>query len=110
MFAALSPTEYIAEQMVPFALVIFCLFCGAPCSFPIQLSPRLCADEKRGRCLAGVTVPPNDMIGFWRTWMLPLNPFTWVVEGTLVNELHQLEVVVRSTLYFSLLPQWRKAD
>ncbi|GAA6001205.1 uncharacterized protein JCM10292_006956 [Rhodotorula paludigena] len=68
MFAALSPTEYIAEQMVPFALVIFCLFCG-------------------------VTVPPNDMIGFWRTWMLPLNPFTWVVEGTLVNELHQLEVV-----------------
>lgn len=46
------------------------------------------------------------MIGFWRTWMLPLNPFTWVVEGTLVNELHQLEVVVRRTVSLSLLPQW----
>lgn len=38
MFAALSPTEYIAEQMVPFALVIFCLFCGASyASSPLAL-------------------------------------------------------------------------
>lgn len=41
-FAALSPTEYIAEQMVPGALLIFVTFCGAS----LSLSPSLAARRR----------------------------------------------------------------
>ncbi|BGP47011.1 ATP-binding cassette transporter snq2 [Rhodotorula kratochvilovae] len=66
MFAALSPTEYIAEQMVPGALLIFVTFCG-------------------------VTVTYKEMLGFWR-FLYRVNPFTYVVEGTMVNEMHGLAI------------------
>ncbi|GAA5893100.1 hypothetical protein JCM6882_003886 [Rhodosporidiobolus microsporus] len=66
--AALSPNEFIAETSIPFLLIIFTIYCG-------------------------VSVPPEDLIPFWRTWAYPLNPFRWLVEGTMVNEMHDLEVV-----------------
>ncbi|GAA6008132.1 hypothetical protein JCM10207_007040 [Rhodosporidiobolus poonsookiae] len=74
MAAALTPTEYAAEMSMPFLLIIFTLFCG-------------------------VTVKPNDLVGFWRRFMYPLNPFTYFVEGMMVNEMEGLEVQCTSSEY-----------
>ncbi|GAA5893783.1 hypothetical protein JCM8208_001243 [Rhodotorula glutinis] len=65
-FAALSPNEYIAEAMVPGALLIFVTFCG-------------------------VTVRYDELLGWWK-WLYRVNPFTYVVEGTMTNEMHGLIV------------------
>lgn len=59
--AALMPTAYAAEMGNPFLLVIFSLFCG-------------------------VTILPDQLARFWRSWLLYLNPFTWLVEAMMVNE------------------------
>ncbi|GAA5843719.1 hypothetical protein JCM11251_003474 [Rhodosporidiobolus azoricus] len=66
--AALSPNEFIAETSIPFLLIIFTIYCG-------------------------VSVRPDELVGFWRSWMYPLNPFRWLVEGTMTNEMHDLEVI-----------------
>ncbi|BGP12093.1 hypothetical protein JCM10213_005199 [Rhodosporidiobolus nylandii] len=63
--AALSPSEHVAESANPFLIVIFTVFCG-------------------------VTIKPADMQHFWRSWLYYLNSFTWLVEGTMVNEMHGL--------------------
>ena len=35
--------------------------------------------------LCGVVQPPSELPTFWRSWMFPLSPFTWVMEGILGN-------------------------
>ncbi|GAA6042344.1 hypothetical protein JCM8097_003859 [Rhodosporidiobolus ruineniae] len=67
VLAAISPNEYVGEMAVPPLLVVFTLFCG-------------------------VTIPPNQLMKFWRSWLYWLNPFTYVVEGTMTNEMHGLQV------------------
>ncbi|GAA6025142.1 hypothetical protein JCM11491_000230 [Sporobolomyces phaffii] len=68
--AALAPTIYSAAMTNPFLLVIFSLFCG-------------------------VTVPPNVMPSFFRSWLYHLDPFTYIIEGLVTNELHGLPVVCK---------------
>lgn len=43
----------------------------------------------------GVTVPPNVMPAFFRSWLYHLDPFTYIIEGLVTNELHNLPIVVR---------------
>lgn len=59
--AALMPTSYAAEMQNPVLLIIFSVFCG-------------------------VTILPDQLGRFWRSWLLYLNPFTWLVEAMMVNE------------------------
>ncbi|GAA5847541.1 hypothetical protein JCM3766R1_000227 [Sporobolomyces carnicolor] len=68
--AALAPTIYSAAMTNPFLLVIFSLFCG-------------------------VTVPPNVMPAFFRSWLYHLDPFTYIIEGLVTNELHNLPIVCK---------------
>ncbi|GAA5882789.1 hypothetical protein JCM16303_002456 [Sporobolomyces ruberrimus] len=68
--AALAPTIYSAAMTNPFLLVIFSLFCG-------------------------VTVPPNVMPPFFRAWLYHLDPFTYIIDGLVTNELHNLAIVCK---------------
>jgi ABC-type multidrug transport system permease subunit len=43
----------------------------------------------------GVTVPVNVMPSFFSSWLYHLDPFTYIIEGLVTNELHGLEIVVR---------------
>ncbi|ORY72886.1 pleiotropic drug resistance ABC transporter [Leucosporidium creatinivorum] len=61
-FAALMPTAYAAEMCNPCLLIIYSVFCG-------------------------VTILPDQLARFWRSWLLWLNPFTWLVEAMMVNEM-----------------------
>jgi len=36
----------------------------------------------------------DELLGFWK-WMYRVNPFTYVVEGTMTNEMHGLTIEVR---------------
>ncbi|GAA5923733.1 uncharacterized protein JCM15063_003745 [Sporobolomyces koalae] len=65
--AALAPTVYSAAMTNPFLLVIFSLFCG-------------------------VTITPPNMPAFFRAWLYHLDPFTYIIEGLVTNELHNLPI------------------
>jgi ATP-binding cassette subfamily G (WHITE) protein 2 (SNQ2) len=65
--AALNPSVYLASVWNPLLILIFSLFCG-------------------------VTIPRPSMTYFWREWMYWLDPFTYVISGLTVNELHDLTV------------------
>lgn len=66
--AALTPSAFIALLLNPFITVVFALFCG-------------------------VTVPPPQIPGFWRSWLYQLDPFTRLIGGMVVTELHDRSVV-----------------
>ncbi|KAI4289812.1 MAG: hypothetical protein L6R35_000919 [Caloplaca aegaea] len=66
--AALTPSAFIALLLNPFITVVFALFCG-------------------------VTVPPPQIPGFWRSWLYQLDPFTRLIGGMVVTELHDRAVV-----------------
>ncbi|XP_014559723.1 hypothetical protein COCVIDRAFT_23948 [Bipolaris victoriae FI3] len=61
--AALTPTPFIASYCNPFIIIIFALFCG-------------------------VTIPKPSIPKFWRVWLYELNPFTRLIGGMVVTELH----------------------
>jgi len=65
--AALTPTPFIASYCNPFVIIIFALFCG-------------------------VTIPKPLIPKFWRVWLYELNPFTRLIGGMIVTELHQRSV------------------
>ncbi|KAI9930069.1 hypothetical protein MW887_011879 [Aspergillus wentii] len=65
--AALTPNAFIASQLNPPISIIFSLFCG-------------------------VTIPRPQMPGFWRAWLYQLDPFTRLVGGMVVTELHDRPV------------------
>lgn len=65
--AALSPSIFIAAQMNSPIIVFLSLFCG-------------------------VTVPQPVMPKFWRQWMYNLDPYTRMIAGLVVNELHDLRI------------------
>ncbi|KAF1834121.1 ABC transporter CDR4 [Decorospora gaudefroyi] len=65
--AALTPTPLIASYCNPFTIIIFALFCG-------------------------VTIPKHQIPKFWRVWLYELNPFTRLIGGMIVTELHGLPV------------------
>ncbi|KAI9613839.1 hypothetical protein H4Q26_009689 [Puccinia striiformis f. sp. tritici PST-130] len=68
--AALSPSIFIASQINSPISVMMNLFCG-------------------------VTVPHAQMPKFWRDWMYELDPYTRIISGLLVNELHEMPVVCK---------------
>ncbi|KAL8949506.1 MAG: hypothetical protein Q9222_004383, partial [Ikaeria aurantiellina] len=61
--AALTPSTFIALLLNPFVIVVFAMFCG-------------------------VTVPKPQIPGFWRSWLYQLDPFTRLIGGMIVTELH----------------------
>ncbi len=65
--AALTPTPMIAAYVNPFVVINFALFCG-------------------------VTIPRPQIPKFWRAWLFQLDPFTRLIGGMLVTELHDLPV------------------
>ena len=67
MIAALTPTPFISSLCNPFVIIIFALFCG-------------------------VTIPKPQIPKFWRVWLYELNPFTRLIGGMIVTELHDLQV------------------
>lgn len=66
----------MASLVNPFAMIIFVLFCG-------------------------VTIPKPDMPKFWRSWLYELNPFTRLISGMVVTELHDLKVRCKSVELYS---------
>ncbi|KAF2685329.1 ABC transporter CDR4 [Lentithecium fluviatile CBS 122367] len=65
--AALTPSPFISSLCNPFIIIIFALFCG-------------------------VTIPKPQIPGFWRAWLYQLDPFTRLIGGMIVTELHELPV------------------
>jgi ATP-binding cassette subfamily G (WHITE) protein 2 (SNQ2) len=61
--AALTPSPRISNLLNPFIIITFALFCG-------------------------VTIPEPQMPGFWRAWLYQLDPFTRLIGGMTVTELH----------------------
>jgi len=68
MIAALTPSPFISAHLNPFVIIVFALFCG-------------------------VTVPKPLIPGFWRAWLYELDPFTRLIGGMVVTELHDRPVV-----------------
>jgi ATP-binding cassette, subfamily G (WHITE), member 2, SNQ2 len=68
MIAALTPSSFISSLLNPFIVIVFALFCGV--AIPKPLIPK-----------------------FWRVWLYELDPFTRLVSGMVVTELHDLPVV-----------------
>lgn len=78
MIAALTPNPFLASLLNPFIIVTFALFCG-------------------------VTVPKPSIPKFWRSWLYELDPFTRLISGMVVTELHGLPVVCND-LEFNTFP------
>lgn len=74
MISALTPNSFIASQLNPPIVIIFSLFCG-------------------------VAIPKPQMPGFWRAWLYPLDPFTRLIGGMVVTELHGRDVTCSSVEY-----------
>ncbi|KAJ4993546.1 ABC transporter [Stagonosporopsis vannaccii] len=72
--AALTPSPFIAAYVNPFIIIIFALFCG-------------------------VTIPKPQIPKFWRVWLYELNPFTRLIGGMVVTELHNLPVTCTAAEY-----------
>lgn len=76
MVAALTPSSFISALLNPFIIIVFALFCG-------------------------VTIPKPQIPGFWRAWLYQLDPFTRLIGGMVVTELHDLPVICTSGEYNS---------
>jgi ABC-type multidrug transport system ATPase subunit/ABC-type multidrug transport system permease subunit len=63
MVAAITPSPFISALFNPFIIIIFALLCG-------------------------VTVPKPQIPKFWRAWLYELDPFTRLIGGMVVTELH----------------------
>lgn len=74
LIAAITPDPFIAAYMNPFIIIVFALFCG-------------------------VTIPKPQIPKFWRAWLYQLDPFTRLIGGMLVTELHDRSVTCTSGEY-----------
>lgn len=74
MIAALTPNAFLASLLNPFIIITFALFCG-------------------------VTIPKPNMPKFWRSWLYELDPFTRLIGGMIVTELHDLPVTCAELEY-----------
>jgi len=68
MVAAITPSPFISALLNPFIIITFALFCG-------------------------VTIPKAQIPKFWRAWLYQLDPFTRLIGGMVVTELHGAPVV-----------------
>jgi ATP-binding cassette subfamily G (WHITE) protein 2 (SNQ2) len=76
MVAAVTPSPFISALVNPFIIIVFALFCG-------------------------VAIPRPQMPGFWRAWLYQLDPFTRLIGGMVVTELHERSVHCTSAEYNS---------
>lgn len=67
MLQALTPSAFISSLLNPFIIITFALFCG-------------------------VTIAKDQIPKFWRAWLYQLDPFTRLIGGMVVTELHDLPV------------------
>ncbi|EKD15858.1 uncharacterized protein L3040_003283 [Drepanopeziza brunnea f. sp. 'multigermtubi'] len=67
MVAAVTPSPFISALLNPFIIITFALFCG-------------------------VTIPKPQIPKFWRAWLYELDPFTRLIGGMVVTELHNRNV------------------
>ena len=72
MVAALTPSPFISALINPFIIITFALFCG-------------------------VAIPKPQIPKFWRAWLYQLDPFTRLISGMVVTELHDLPVTCRTS-------------
>lgn len=72
MVAAITPSPFISALLNPFIIITFALFCG-------------------------VTIPEAAIPKFWRVWLYQLDPFTRLIGGMVVTELHDLPVVCKTS-------------
>ena len=72
MISALTPSTFIAVLFNPFVIINFALFCG-------------------------VAIPKPQIPKFWRAWLYQLDPFTRLIGGMVVTELHDRPVVCTDT-------------
>ena len=85
--AALTPSSFISVLINPFVIITFALFCG-------------------------VTIPEPQIPKFWRAWLYQLDPFTRLIGGMTVTELHDLPVMCTPSelQHFSSPPGMSCAD
>lgn len=74
--SAFTPSTLTASLLNPPLIIIFGLFCG-------------------------VAIPKPQIPKFWRVWLYELNPFTRLVSGMVVTELHDRPVVCTPSEYNS---------
>jgi ATP-binding cassette subfamily G (WHITE) protein 2 (SNQ2) len=74
--AALTPSPFISALLNPPIIVTFAIFCG-------------------------VTIPKPNIPRFWREWLYQLDPFTRLIGGMVVTELHGKPVVCRESEFNS---------
>ena len=79
MIAALTPSSFTSALLNPFIIVTFGLFCG-------------------------VTIPKPQIPAFWRSWLFQLDPFTRLIGGMVVTELHGRPVQCRPEEYNQFTP------
>ena len=81
MVAAITPSPFISALLNPFIIITFALFCG-------------------------VTIPKPQIPKFWRAWLYQLDPFTRLIGGMVVTELHGrvVECTPRELQHFSSPP------
>ncbi|KAH8665800.1 ABC-2 type transporter-domain-containing protein [Tricladium varicosporioides] len=72
MVAAITPSPFISALLNPFIIITFALFCG-------------------------VTIPKPQIPGFWRAWLYQLDPFTRLIGGMVVTELHDRPVICHTS-------------
>ncbi|KAI1952324.1 ATP-binding cassette transporter snq2 [Ophidiomyces ophidiicola] len=70
MISALTPSTFIAVLLNPPIIIIFFLFCG-------------------------VSIPKPQIPKFWRVWLYELDPFTRLMSGMIVTELHERQVTCK---------------
>jgi ATP-binding cassette subfamily G (WHITE) protein 2 (SNQ2) len=78
MVAAITPSSFISALLNPPIIIVFALFCG-------------------------VTIAKPQIPGFWRAWLYQLDPFTRLIGGMVVTELHDLPVDC-TTIEFNSFP------
>ncbi|KAL2067220.1 hypothetical protein VTL71DRAFT_1644, partial [Oculimacula yallundae] len=72
MVAAITPSPFISALLNPFIIITFALFCG-------------------------VTIPKPQIPKFWRAWLYQLDPFTRLIGGMVVTELHGRSVTCKDS-------------
>ena len=105
MWFSVSFGQVIAYVFSP-SLSPSSLFLGTPSHFFVYRS--FCASVAQAAVLnpfftpflilfAGVLIPPKSLPGFWRSWMYPLDPYHYFLEGVVTTVLSPVPVVCKQS-------------
>jgi len=79
LIASAAPNMVVAMTILPLVLTFLFLF-------------------------AGVLAPPSSIPTFWRSWMYPVDPFHYFLEGIVTNALNDLDIVCRQEDFYKFPP------